>query len=66
MTRKLYTGKLKTEGGVVWFGGDSIESGDSLADLQPGVPTLLPPTVYSSLQSQEENNTEEEEPEESN
>ncbi len=66
MTRKLYTGKLKTESGVVWFGGDSIESGDSLADLQPGVPTLLPPTVYSSLQSQEENNTEEEEPEESN
>lgn len=60
---KRYTGKMKVGNEVIWFGGDYIGSAESLSDLEPDVPTLLPPSVYNSLMAQNQSNQEEEEQE---
>lgn len=49
-----YTGKLKINGEVIRFGGDTIYSGQSTDDLLIGVPILLPANSDSDNDNSQE------------
>ena len=61
---QLYTGKVKVGNRVVWFGGDFISSAESIDDLEPNVPTLLPPSEYDDVVSAQEQEEQSNEPSE--
>lgn len=59
---ELYSGKLKLNGQVIRFGGDTIESCATLNEMPIGVPTLIPVNSSNNNDSEEtssesENNT---------
>lgn len=59
---ELYSGKLKLNGQVIRFGGDTIESCTTLSEMPVGVPTLIPVNSSNNNDSEEtssesENNT---------
>lgn len=57
---ELYSGKLKLNGKVIRFGGDTIESCATLAEMPVGIPTLIP-VISSSNNDSEEPSSESEE-----
>lgn len=56
---ELYSGKLKLNGQVIRFGGDTIESCTTLSEMPVGVPTLIP--VNSSNNNDSEDTSSESE-----
>lgn len=59
---ELYSGKLKLNGQVIRFGGDTIESCATLNEMPVGVPTLIPVNSSNNNDSEDtssesENNT---------
>lgn len=57
---KLYSGKLKLNGQVIRFGGDTIESCATLSEMPVGVPTLIPVNSSNNTNDSEDTSSESE------
>jgi hypothetical protein len=57
---ELYSGKLKLNGQVIRFGGDTIESCTTLSEMPVGVPTLIPVNSSNDTNDSEETSSESE------